>query len=104
MQLENYLNDIEYIDEPDFDAGFLFKSIDFRRGYAIPTDAYWEAWHENRAKVVQAGLIPRKIGHSLGVSSAWVVRLPIHPQTGGTEHVSEVVTRCMLSFISEKII
>lgn len=104
MRIEDYLTNIEYIDE-DFDAGILFSSIDFRRGYAIPTDTFWEIWHsDNKAKLVQAELIPRKCGYSLGVSSAWVVRLPLHPQTGGTEHVSEVMTRCLLSFISDKVV
>lgn len=81
LKLEDYLSDIEIEDEisqdhdedalHDGDEKNLFMRIDVVKGYAVPTEFYWELWHSDQKDQLRIfGFSPYKAEYG------WVVHLP----------------------------
>ena len=54
----------------------LFSHIDFERGYAVPTEQFWQLWAEKKDAVCRLGFQPPPYGDLVGSDSEWVVSLP----------------------------
>ena len=59
---------------------FLFKSIDFEKGYAVPSKHFWDLWHSDKQDAVRRlGFLPRPYGELVGSTAKWIVSLPRSP-------------------------
>lgn len=112
LKLADYISDIEYPNEspireyapksePEKETA-LFESVNLNAGYGIPTDHYWKLWHSpQKAMLIEAQLVPRRLGYELGANCGWVVILPVQRE-GYTRAVGDLMAEIGIQMLTRK--